>query len=171
MTGSRSQPNEDAPTPAPAPGSDAEAGREIRRPGLAAAGIACLSIIVGGAWFAVLFSMSLTREIGVDSQGIGLDDVIGSAILSLPGFGLAILAVWFLRRSGLGRAAGWACLVTAVLVVVIGIAGIVMALVEFADTEGTSPVLASRAGTVYGVLIAIYLAVAGSRLSASRRAR
>ena len=134
---------------------------QSRRPGFAVAGILCLALIVGGSWFALLFSMSLTRESGVDTQGIGLDDVAGAVILSIPGFGLALLGVWFLRKSGMDRSAGWACLGSAGAIVALGVAGIVMALAEFADTEGTGPILASRSGVVTGLAMAFYLAWAG----------
>jgi len=161
MSGSGSESNDDTPANVDASRFDDESERGGRHPGFGAAGIACLGIIVLGTWFSVLFSMALTREYGVDTQGIGLDDVVGSVILSLPGFGLAILGLWFLRRSGHDRVAAWACLLAAAAIVVLGVAGVVMALVEFANTEGTAPVLASRAGGVFGLAIAVYLARAG----------
>jgi RNA polymerase sigma-70 factor (sigma-E family) len=43
------------------------------------------------------------------------------------------------------RVAAWGCLLAAASIV-LGVAGVVMALVEFADTEGTGPILTSRAG-------------------------
>lgn len=147
----------DAPSPA------TRTGTQIRSAGVAIAGVVCLSLIVGGSWLAVLFAMALTREFGVDTQGIRLEDVVGSVILSLPGFGLAFLGVWLLRKSGRDRTGAWACLLTAAAIVAFGVAGIVLALSEFAKTEGAGPVLASRWGGVLGLAIAAYLAWAGLR--------
>jgi hypothetical protein len=134
------------------------------RYGLAAAGIACLVIIVIGTWVGVLLSLAFTREYGIDTQGIGLDDFVGSLIFSLLVLGLAMLGVWFLRRSGLDRVAPWACLLAAVLIVMLGVAGLVMALVEFADTEGAGRILVSNASGVFALAIPIYLAWAGVRM-------
>ena len=107
--------------------------------------------------------MSLTREYGVDSQGIGLDDIVGSVIFSLPGFALAVLGVRFLRSSGQTRTGVWACVLAAAAIVVLGVSGIFLALAELADTEGAGPVLASRSGGVFGLAMATYLAWAGLR--------
>jgi hypothetical protein len=162
MTGSGSRHGDGRTIPdAPAVGGGGES--QSHRPGFAVAGIICLTLIVGGSWFALVFAMSLTREYGVDTQGIGLDDVVGAVILSIPGFGLALLGVWFLRRSGLDRSAGWVCLASAGAIVALGVAGVVLAVAEFADTEGTGPILASRSGGVLGLAMAFYLAWAGLR--------
>jgi hypothetical protein len=162
MTGSGSRDGVGRTIPdAPAVGGGGKS--QSRRPGFAVAGIFCLALIVGGSWFALVFAMSLTREYGVDTQGIGLDDVVGAVILSIPGFGLALLGVWFLRKSSMDPSAGWACLASSGAIVVLGVAGVVMALAEFADTEGTGPILASRSGGLLGLAMAFYLAWAGLR--------
>lgn len=143
--------------------SDGEAGRRAGHVVFAAAGIVCLVIIAGGTALTHLVSMGLTREYGVDPNALGIDDLLVAASLSLPALGLAALAVRFLRRSGLRVIAAWACLLTAVVITGLSVVGTTMAVLEFADTEGTGAVLASRASAVFVLVIAVLLALAGLR--------
>jgi len=140
---------------------EAKPGREARRPVLAVAGIACLSIIALGTWVTVLFSNGLTREYGVDPNTVGLGDLLGAAVLSLPALGLALLGVRWLRRSGSVTASAWACLLAATVIIFVAVVGTVMAVLEFGDTEGAGRVLASRASAGFVVAIATYLIFAG----------
>lgn len=171
MSRSRSRRHEGGPTLFGGSVPYGQAGREVRHTGLAAAGIACLSVIAGGTYLTFLISMGLTREYGVDSAGIGLDDVLFSAIFSLPALGLAALAVRFLRRSGLPVTAAWACLIAAVVIAGVSMVGTVVAVREFADTEGTGAVLASRSSAGFALVIGVLLAIAGFRFLRGSRWR
>jgi len=162
MSRSRSR-HEGGPTLFGGSVSDREAGRDSSHIGLAAAGIACLSIIAGGAALTHLVSMGLTREYWVDRNAVGFDDLLVAGIFSLPALGLAALAVRFLRRSDFRVAAAWACLLTAIVIAGVSVVGTLLAVLEFGNTEGTGAVLASRASAGFVLVIAILLAVAGMR--------
>jgi len=155
-SGSGSEPNEDTPANANTP--------RPHHPGFGAAGIACLGIIVLGSWFGAVLSLAFMREYGIDPQGNGLDDFVGSFIFSLLVLGLAMLGVWFLRRSGLDRVSPWACLLAAASIVMLGLAGLVMELVEFADTKGAGRILVSHASGVFALATPIFLAWTGVRM-------